>query len=134
LGVRRGRRFDVEPDVMTLLVLVHAIGEVASSAALALFHFAGLNGDKLDKGVGKGVDLRAGDVLAGDKDVFVKRHQTGPLWLVVTRSASAFRVEPARVATRAGKGRRTIANSVAGAMFVGRLGALRQQLGDQLNQ
>ena len=59
---------------MALAVLVHAVGEIAQAPIFALFDLAALLGDQLRKPVGELLDLGAGNVLARDKYVLVKRH------------------------------------------------------------
>src|SRR6476661_2845661 len=109
LGDRRRRRVDVEQHVMTLTVFVHAVGEIAQAPVFALLDFAALVGDQLGEGIGQLVDLGAGDILARDKHVFIKRHSFRPLWLMMTRSAGAGRVQPTQAKLpAAGKGSRAI--------------------------
>jgi hypothetical protein len=59
---------------MALAVLPHAIRQIAQTPIFALFDLAAIVGNELGEGVGEGVDLSAGDVLARDEHVFVKRH------------------------------------------------------------
>jgi len=73
-GDRRRGGVDIEQHVVALAVLVHAIGEVAQAPILAFLYFAALLGNQLGKAVGQRLGLRAGNVLARDEHVFVKRH------------------------------------------------------------
>ena len=98
-GDRRRRRVDIEQHVMALAVLVHAVGEVAQAPVFALLDLAALLGDQLGKAVGERVDLGAGNVLARDEHIFVKRHRLIP-YGCRDPERGRRRVEPAN----AGKG------------------------------
>src|SRR4029077_10077709 len=70
-GDRGGRRVDIKQDVMPLSVFSHSICEISQTPIFTLFDLAAVVDDKLGKGIGEGIDLRAGDVLASDKYIFI---------------------------------------------------------------
>src|SRR5947208_9013520 len=101
LGDRRRRSLDIEQDVMALAVLFHAVGEIAQAPIFALLDLAALLRDQLGKAVGQSVHLRAGDVLARDKHILVKRHRNDPLRLIWPRSTTP--VGPSRSSLSPGR-------------------------------
>ena len=116
-GDRRCRAVDVEQHEVALAVLLHAVGEVAQAPIFTLLDLATLLGDQLGEGIGQRIDLGAGDVLARDKHVFVKRHRFSSLAAVddPVRERLAGRAGP-DTESAAGKGKaRTITNAAAGA-------------------
>src|SRR6185437_9737061 len=72
---RRRRRVEVEEDVVTLAVLLDAIGEVAQAPIFALGDLAALRSDDTREGIGQRLDLRGRDILARNEDVLIKRHE-----------------------------------------------------------
>src|SRR5262249_35715014 len=67
LGNRGRWRVDIQQDVMALAVLPHPICQIPQPPIFALLDFAAVVGDELGQGIGEGIDLGAGNVLARDE-------------------------------------------------------------------
>src|SRR4030095_16711793 len=74
LDHRRRGGVDVEQDIVALAVLLDAEGEALQAPELLLGHVAALGGDDPGEVLGQAFDLRAGHVLARNKNVLVVRH------------------------------------------------------------
>src|SRR4029079_1591083 len=84
-GSRRG--IDVEQGVVTLAVLLDAIGEGTQAPVLLLGDGATEPGDQVGELGGQGLHLRRRDVLTRNEDILIECHETnGSLWLLATRS------------------------------------------------
>src|SRR5260370_15817613 len=74
LGNRRGRRVEIEENVMALAILLDAERERPKSPISPFFDFALTFGDHRRESIGKRLDLRRRDILARNKHGFVQWH------------------------------------------------------------
>src|SRR5688572_20629333 len=74
LDHRRRGGVDVEEDIVALAVLLDAEAEALQAPELLLGHVAALGSDDPGEVLGQALDLRAGHVLARNKDILVARH------------------------------------------------------------
>ena len=83
LGNRRGRRIDVESDVVRLAILGDAIGQVAKTPGLRPDDLPAIVFDDLGSVFRQRIDLGLGQVLTREENMLVERHAYSHCWPIV---------------------------------------------------